>query len=364
MLPELELEKVISQYSSQRNSYIEFGVKLNSYITDKLKQSGIEDFLVKDRAKTIDSFKEKIVRPGKNYADPFNQITDLCGVRIIVFYLDQILHIEDILKSEFTVDEKNSIDKAKSLKPDTFGYLSVHYIIYLNEEKKSSDEWNKFSNLKAEIQIRTRLQDSWATVSHALQYKSAADVPDILKRRLFRLASLFELADEEFLAIKLASEKRLEEIEKQFAEGYKNISIDFLSISQFLRKSTLMQEIINYASSFNTFKIDQGLLEHYNKMDCSLVTSECSRLNIKTIENLEQILRKSNEGNQEFIRLISTGRNWRVTSSFILFLLIIKAFPEKFNTNYLASKYGWDYIISKSVVDNAIKIKTKYNYRF
>ena len=216
--------------------------------------------------------------------------------------------------------------------------------------------------MKAEIQIRTSLQDSWATVSHGLQYKVEADVPDSLKRKLFRLAGLFELADEEFLSIKFESKKRLNEVGQQLEQGQKNISIDFLSITQFLAKSTMMHEVINFAGSYNTFKIDQGLLEHYNKLDCSLVTAECARLKIETIEKLERELRRSEDGNQDFIKSISKGRVWRVTSAFILFLLIIKAFPEKFEPNYMVSKYGWDYIIAKSMIQIANDLKVKFNY--
>ena len=56
----------------------------------------------------------------------------------------------------------------------------------------------KFSNLNAEIQIRTVLQHSWASISHELEYKKITKSRSILQRKLFRLASLIELADEEF----------------------------------------------------------------------------------------------------------------------------------------------------------------------
>ncbi|MEK7404157.1 MAG: HD domain-containing protein, partial [Acidobacteriota bacterium] len=47
--------------------------------------------IVTARAKSLESFAEKIQRPGKVYAvDPVTEITDLCGVRVIVHTLDQV----------------------------------------------------------------------------------------------------------------------------------------------------------------------------------------------------------------------------------------------------------------------------------
>src|SRR5690606_5211126 len=81
-------------------------------------------------------------------------------------------------------------------------YLSNHYIVKINSIRSHLPEWIKFNDLFAEIQLRTVLQHSWVAISHELEYKSKFDVPDLLKRKLFRLAGLFELADEQFVQVK------------------------------------------------------------------------------------------------------------------------------------------------------------------
>lgn len=357
----LNIEEIVNEFEKRRPIYEKFGNKLSIFLKQKLKEADVEDVIIKDRAKKVKSFRDKITRPDKHYNDPINQITDLTGVRVIVFYTDQLQIVEDILNSEFYVDPDLSVDKSKTLKPNTFGYLSVHYIINLKSNKENLEEWKEFKGLKAEIQIRTSLQDAWATVSHALQYKKEADVPDNLKRKLFRLAGLFELADEQFESIKKESLQRIEEVKKQIEEGKTSeIKIDFLSITQFLSTSTMMREAINFANKYRILG-NQEILEHYNKADCSLVTEECLRLKIDNIQILDEILHKTEIENEEFFKRISQGRTWKASHSFILFLLIIKAFIDKFDANYLVNKYGWDYLSAKKIIDNTIEVRKQFN---
>ena len=91
---------------------------------------------------------KKINRSGKDYSDPINEITDLTGIRLITYYIEDFYEIGDIIKKEFIVDYDNSIDKGQILDPDRFGYLSIHYIISLADNRRNLPEWSKFSGLK------------------------------------------------------------------------------------------------------------------------------------------------------------------------------------------------------------------------
>jgi hypothetical protein len=51
--------------------------------------------------------------------------------------------------------------------------------------------------LELEVQVRTVAQSAWAEVSHAELYKPPAEVPESLKRRIYRLVALVELIDNE-----------------------------------------------------------------------------------------------------------------------------------------------------------------------
>lgn len=90
------------------------------------------------------------------------------------------------------------MDKAAALDPDRFGYLSVHYTASLSPARRKLAEWRPYADIRAEVQFRTALQHAWSAVQHKLEYKSSIEAPRELRRRLFRLSALFELADEQF----------------------------------------------------------------------------------------------------------------------------------------------------------------------
>jgi hypothetical protein len=55
-----------------------------------------------------------------------------------------------------------------------------------------------FARFHAEIQVRSILQHSWASISHGLDYKTDEAVPEEVRRQLFRVAALLETGDELF----------------------------------------------------------------------------------------------------------------------------------------------------------------------
>jgi putative GTP pyrophosphokinase len=76
-------------------------------------------------------------------------------------------------------------------------------------KRKSLPENKKYSDLQFEVQVRTIIQDAWSVLDHKIKYKK--NIPSELKRRINRLAALFELADDEFFLIK----DNTEEFEKE-----------------------------------------------------------------------------------------------------------------------------------------------------
>ncbi|MDN3615738.1 GTP pyrophosphokinase [Vibrio gallaecicus] len=153
---------------------------------------------VYSRVKSFDSFYEKIDR--KKYADPFENIEDICGVRVICYYFSDIEKINSIIKEEFSILE--SEDKSELLGLKEFAYRSQHFIIKLNENWLSAPNYRRLDGLKAEVQVRTILMHAWAEIEHKLNYKSDAQVPELFQRKLFRLSAKLEEADEQFIELK------------------------------------------------------------------------------------------------------------------------------------------------------------------
>ena len=136
-------------------------------------------------------------------------IGDLIGVRIICLYESQIEELVESVKKEFDVkkEENKSVDLYEKLR---FGYKGTHLDMLLNNVRLSLPENKRFSDLSFELQIRSIVQDAWSEVDHKLKYKK--QIPDELKRRIVRLAALFELADQEFEEIRRRTDQEEEKI--------------------------------------------------------------------------------------------------------------------------------------------------------
>ncbi|MCK4790516.1 MAG: RelA/SpoT domain-containing protein, partial [Desulfobacteraceae bacterium] len=171
--------------------------------------------IVQARAKTVHSFAEKAIRKlpqserlntftneiqWKEYFDPVNEFTDLCGARVITQTQQEVDRVCHFIQDNFEIDRDNSEDKRGGLRPDQFGYLSVHYIVQLGdwETLLGVSAPPEIGRLKAEIQVRTLLQHAWADISHDNLYKHQFEVPGHWQRDMARLAAVLEAADKEF----------------------------------------------------------------------------------------------------------------------------------------------------------------------
>jgi len=69
------------------------------------------------------------------------------------------------------------------------------------ESRASLREWRKYKDLSFRLELRTVLQEAWATISPRVMMNVDSVSEKKLKRRLFRLAALIEEADEGFLSL-------------------------------------------------------------------------------------------------------------------------------------------------------------------
>ena len=283
--------------------------------------------VIESRTKSIDSFREKIGRSGKNYRDPLTDITDLCGCRIIAFYLDDCKKIAQIIKSEFEIVEEELHHQPDNLDVDRFGYISAHYIVRISAARIDLPEWAPYRGLKIEIQIRTVIQHAWSAVSHAIQYKEETKVPSSLQRRLYRIAGLFELADEEFVGIRDQRLQIQEIVATEISKGNTHISISSASLLEFLNSWKGLRKAKNAAVkagfSINSYDVDHSVISYLYQI--------ASRNGLTTIGEVEQVLDLRNIS--IFNKLMIKYRElrddpiirWSVTPDFIVLLLLFCA---------------------------------------
>jgi len=167
-----------------------------SMLREAFSKKNIELLHISYRVKSFDSLFEKVSR--KRYTDPYKEIEDICGIRVICFYSNDLHLVGDIIKKAFILNEV--IDKSKALDSDRFGYRSDHYIVNLPKQKDQSIGLSKY---KIEIQARTVLMHTWAHIQGKLEYKQEDHVPEQFKRSLNQLSAILELADDQFQVLKI-----------------------------------------------------------------------------------------------------------------------------------------------------------------
>lgn len=192
-------KEIVEEYSASRGSYEDCLNYVENTIKNIIKSESINVHEIIGRVKTVESLSGKV---GRKTYNNLTDITDLCGIRIITYFNDDVDKIASIIDQEFEVDIANTIDKRKSEDPTKFGYVSLHYVVSLKEENSSPILYSKFKHIKLEIQIRTVMQHAWAEIEHDLGYKSKEDIPDQYRRQFARLAGLIELADDDFVQLK------------------------------------------------------------------------------------------------------------------------------------------------------------------
>ncbi|MFJ3413265.1 GTP pyrophosphokinase [Pseudomonas protegens] len=189
---------IIQQYRDVKPKLERLRVNIESVLKQIIDDKKVPLFSIESRLKDESSLASKAVR--KHFENELDKVDDLCGIRVICYYQEDIKSICDIVEKEFCVLKKEN--KKDSLNDNQFGYTSYHYVVSLKEEWLSHPAARGLEGVRAEIQIRTMLMHTWAAISHKLLYKRESDVPAQFKRQLNRLSALIELADEQFDAIK------------------------------------------------------------------------------------------------------------------------------------------------------------------
>lgn len=163
-----------------------------------IKREKIDIHWIFARIKDFSSVIDKIQRKG--IKDPFTEIRDFVGLRVVCLFLNDLQEISDIIKNTFEVlEEENKIDDARA---EIFGYILPQFKVKLKDISTADPEYKVIKNMPFEIQVRTIAQDAWASISHHLEYKQQYGVPDHRKRDFFALNGLFYVADTHFEMIR------------------------------------------------------------------------------------------------------------------------------------------------------------------
>ena len=184
-------EAILQEYKDNLHRFREVEAQVRDSLKRTLADAGLLVAAIESRVKGYDSLAGKLELKGHKY-NSLADLTDILGLRVITFYIDDVDKVASAVERLFTVDWENSVDKRKIHDIDSFGYLSLHYICSIPGFP-----------YRFEIQMRTLLQHAWANMDHDTGYKSGVEIPKRYMRNMSRLAGMLELVDEEFSKIRI-----------------------------------------------------------------------------------------------------------------------------------------------------------------
>lgn len=266
---------IVIEYERQIKLYADFAEAVKSILNKALEQSTFKIHSIQARAKEPDNLKRKLERTVPPYTDPLKQVTDLSGVRIITYFPTDVDKAAEIVNKIFSIDEENSVDK-RIHEPTQFGYSSLHYVVQLDVTRRGQVEYQRFANLKCEIQIRSILQHAWAEIEHDFQYKTDIDIPVEIRRRFAALSGLLEIADREFESIRREEDQIRKLVAISVSEDKLKIPVNMVSLREYLRGR----------------KLGKHSLGDIPASELSDLISDFETMGILTLEDLDNALKK------------------------------------------------------------------------
>ena len=196
-----KFDEFVERYKSEIPMYKAWGSCVRNYIIDTLNLSDAEygkliKIPVEPRVKSTASIVQKAFCRGKDYMDPYNQITDKVGIRFVVMVIKQIKIISDIVEQADIWDcsKDKDFEESRETHPEVFEYESIHYIV--RAARAITYEGVQIEKgTPCEIQIRTLEQHAYAELSHDYFYKNDFGYENDMKRNLARGMALNETTD-------------------------------------------------------------------------------------------------------------------------------------------------------------------------
>jgi len=246
--------KLINEFLENYSHNIEIYQNASKYCAQicekELNRAGVRA-IVSYRAKQPFKLKEKLIKRStfRNYSclqDINDDIVDLAGVRISLYFPDDQLEIEKILKNRFNILEIKRFPKEKDYKPNSnkvlyqklfSGYRATHYRIHFNSNQLPFNDL-KYNNVILEIQVASVLMHAWAEVEHDLIYKPASgEVSKAEYEILDELNGLVLSGEIALKRLQTAYKERVSDLQKYFSNHYE--------LAAFLHNTLVSQKNFN-----------------------------------------------------------------------------------------------------------------------
>ncbi|MBI3373771.1 MAG: hypothetical protein HY017_18765 [Betaproteobacteria bacterium] len=141
------------------------------------------------RIKDLPSFQRKADRNGWNGDEAFARCGDVIGGRVVCNNAEDVYRFVELLKELLPGDQAAFEIQDWIKAPNQRGYRALHINFWLDVSDTFAPEL-----VPCEVQVRTRLQDAWAELTHGDIYKQPG-LPEDLRGRSRELSNILATAD-------------------------------------------------------------------------------------------------------------------------------------------------------------------------
>lgn len=272
------INQFVENYKKKLTFYDMAGRLAAAQLEEAMQAAGIRA-IVTSRAKNPVRLKSKVLHrntartaPYKNMKEIYEDIADLSGVRVSLYFPGDRDKVHALIADLFTIQEIRQFPDQS--KPPTYnkrfsGYWANHYRANMKEENLPPQQ-KKYAAAKLEIQVASVLMHAWSEVEHDLLYKPLQGT----------------LSDEELAIIDelngllLVGEIALERLQSAGNERIRNKNAAFGS------QYDLASYLYNYLS--NNFRPEDIELRMGN---IELLYRLLSRLKMVSVKEIEPVLK-------------------------------------------------------------------------
>lgn len=292
--PKASIEEVLIEFNAMEPLLDALCLRTKSLIEAILQDAGTPYQSIQFRVKSAEKLRKKFLNPEKSYKR-LDDITDLAGLRIITYYEEDIDRVAEIIKREFDIDLKNSVDKRET-EPDRFGYSALNYVCRHSEKRASDVEYKKFAGIRYEIQITSILRHAWSELEHEW-YDLKDAYPKVVKRRFYRIAALLELAESEFQDIRKQRTAYERSVAVRVEAKLSDLAVDAVSLRPFIEREAIVAELDKSVASILGIEIAAELSDKAVEARAASVNSA----GITKLQNLSDALKKYGDALLEFV---------------------------------------------------------------
>ena len=324
------IDEIGIRYVESLKLYEEYAARIRNLIQDLVEVEGIEFYAIDGWAEPpaellqILSTLEENDLPG----------VDLVTIRVLLRFPADVLRIESLIRSEFDVDSSRSLpSNSRVLKdPGRFGYPAVVYILSLSKSRSTLKEWEKYKNLNFRLEIRTLLQEAWATIVPKVSQTVGTSSEEEFTRELFLLGAMLEKADKGFLTLRDEIKNESLLVPPSAKKTPEPVTAETLFTDEELYR--LFHDDPSLLGKWNNNAISAGFPEftpdaNYLRESFSHLANVLRASGIDTLSEVKRFLDDMDNDDKGLRQLktlhdsFSDNRNWRVDPFSALFLLVL-----------------------------------------